>query len=50
MTTEAPAVVEKQQQVEKLLTDILRLMEFPARLDFKDLSDGSLAVAMHFTA
>ena len=43
------AAVEKQQQVEKLLGDILTLMEFPARLDFKDLSDGSLAVAMHFT-
>jgi predicted RNA-binding protein Jag len=41
--------VEKQQQVEKLLTDILTLMQFPARLDFKDAADGSLAVAMHFT-
>lgn len=42
--------MEKQQQVEKLLGDILSLMEFPARLDFKDLADGSLAVAVHFTA
>src|SRR5438132_1092745 len=24
-------------------------MEYPARLDFKDAEDGSLAVAMHFT-
>ena len=40
--------MEKQQQVEKLLGDILKLMEFPARLDFKDGADGSLAVAMHF--
>lgn len=48
MTTEG-AGVEKQLQVEKLLGDILRLMEFPARLDFKDATDGSLAVAVHFT-
>lgn len=41
--------MEKQPQVEKLLTDILALMQFPARLDFKDATDGSLAVAMHFT-
>ncbi len=40
--------MEKQQQVEKLLGDILTLMEYPARLDFKDADDGSLAVAMHF--
>ena len=42
--------MERQQQVEKLLTDILVLMDFPARLDFKDAVDGSLAVALHFTA
>lgn len=41
--------MEKQQQVEKLLTEILALMQYPARLDFKDAADGSLAVAMHFT-
>ena len=41
--------LEKQQQVEKLLSEILALMQFPARLDFKDAADGSLAVAMHFT-
>ena len=40
--------MEKQQQVEKLLSEILALMQFPARLDFKDAADGSLAVAMHF--
>jgi len=40
--------LEKQQQVEKLLGDILTLMQYPARLDFKDAADGSLAVAMHF--
>lgn len=35
-------------RVEKLLTDILGLMGSPARLDFKDASDGSLSVALHF--
>jgi hypothetical protein len=36
--------------VERLLTDILGLMGFPARLDFKDAADGSLSVALHFEA
>jgi hypothetical protein len=36
--------------VERLLTDILGLMGFPARLEFQDASDGSLAVALHFEA
>ncbi|MFY0562333.1 hypothetical protein ACN28E_00710 [Archangium lansingense] len=35
-------------RAERLLTDILGLMGFPARLDFKDASDGSLSVALHF--
>jgi len=35
-------------RVERLLTDILGLMGCPARLDFKDASDGSLSVALHF--
>ncbi|HSP80525.1 MAG TPA: hypothetical protein VLQ93_18475 [Myxococcaceae bacterium] len=34
-------------RVERLLTDILGLMGCPARLDFKDASDGSLSVALH---
>jgi predicted RNA-binding protein Jag len=37
-------------RVERLLTDILGLMGFPARLEFQDASDGSLAVALHFEA
>jgi hypothetical protein len=36
--------------VERLLTDILGLMGYPARLEFQDASDGSLAVALHFDA
>ncbi len=35
-------------RVERLLTDILGMMGFPARIDFKDASDGSLSVALHF--
>ncbi|MFB1480509.1 hypothetical protein [Corallococcus sp. RDP092CA] len=35
-------------RVEKLLTDILGLMGFPARLDLLDAADGSLSVALHF--
>lgn len=44
----APASAELRPRVERLLSDILGLMGFPARLDFKDASDGSLCVALHF--
>ncbi|MBU8897222.1 hypothetical protein KRR26_16525 [Corallococcus sp. M34] len=37
-------------RVERLLTDILGLMGFPARLEMQDASDGSLSVALHFDA
>lgn len=43
---EAPAP-DKRPAVEALLTDIFRLMEYPVTLDFKDLTDGSLGVALH---
>lgn len=39
-----------RSRVERLLTDILGLMGYPARLEFQDASDGSLAVALHFDA
>jgi hypothetical protein len=39
---------DHRAQVEELLGSILRLMDFPARLDFKDMSDGALGVAVHF--
>ncbi len=39
---------DKRAQVERLLTDILNLMESPAELAFKDAEDGSLAVAVRF--
>jgi predicted RNA-binding protein Jag len=41
---------ELRARVERLLTDTLGLMGFPARLDFKDGADGSLSVALHFEA
>ena len=37
-------------QVEALLGDVFKLMEYPAKLDFKDMPDGSLGVAVHFDA
>ena len=42
----APA--DKRPQVETLLGDVFRLMEYPAKLEFKDMPDGSLGVAVHF--
>lgn len=39
---------DKRPQVETLLGDVFKLMEYPARLEFKDLADGSLGVAVHF--
>jgi predicted RNA-binding protein Jag len=48
-STPAPAGgADIRPRVERLLTDILAMMGFPARLDFKDASDGSLSVALHF--
>lgn len=46
----AVAVVpaDKRPQVEALLGDVFKLMDYPAKLDFKDMPDGSLGVAVHF--
>lgn len=46
LTTTAP--IDKRPQVEELLTEVFRLMEYPAKLEFKDMPDGSLGVAVHF--
>ena len=51
--TEAAAVIstapeDKRPQVETLLGDVFRLMDYPVKLEFKDLPDGSLGVAVHF--
>lgn len=39
---------DKRPQVEHLLAEVFKLMEYPTRLDFKDMPDGSLGVACHF--
>lgn len=39
---------DKRPQVELLLGDVFRLMDYPATLDFKDMPDGSLGVSVHF--
>lgn len=44
----APPGPDKREQVEVLLRDMLRLMDYPAKLEFKDMSDGGLGVAVHF--
>lgn len=46
--TAAPQPIT-QPQVEGLLNDVFKLMEYPATLEFKDMTDGSLAVAVHFS-
>ncbi|PZR11103.1 MAG: hypothetical protein DI536_18370 [Archangium gephyra] len=42
------AVDTKREQTETLLADVFKLMEYPAKLEFKDMTDGSLGVAVHF--
>ncbi len=49
-TQPAPAGGDTRARVERLLIDILGLMGYPARLEYQDASDGSLAVALHFQA
>ncbi len=39
---------DKRAQVEQLLADILRLAEWPARVELRDGADGGIAVAVHF--
>lgn len=37
-------------QVQALLSDVFRLMEYPATFDFKDMPDGGIGVALHFAS
>lgn len=41
-------VVNHRPQVEAFLGSMLKLMNYPATLDFKDMPDGALGVAVHF--
>jgi predicted RNA-binding protein Jag len=46
---EVPALTaDKRETSEKLLAEVFRLMEYPAKLEFKDMPDGSLGVNVHF--
>src|SRR4051812_25436122 len=47
-TDDAGLLAAKRSQAETLLTDMLRLMDYPAKLDFKDMPDGGIGVAVHF--
>ncbi len=42
------SAADKRMQVDALLTEILKRMGYPARLEFKDMADGGLGVAVHF--
>jgi hypothetical protein len=49
--SEVPALTaDKRETSEKLLAEVFRLMEYPAKLEFKDMPDGSLGVNVHFEA
>lgn len=48
LTPPPPKDPARQATVEALLTDIFRMMEYPARVELKDAEDGGLAVAVHF--
>lgn len=40
---------ERKAQVEALVTGIFQHMEYPARLELKDMPDGGIGVAVHFS-
>lgn len=42
------ATADKRAESETLLKEVFALMEYPAKLEFKDLPDGALGVAVHF--
>ena len=42
------ATADKRAESETLLKEVFALMEYPAKLEFKDLADGALGVAVHF--
>jgi hypothetical protein len=44
----SPEAAPHRPQAEALLRGLFRLMEYPARLDFRDMPDGALGVAVHF--
>jgi predicted RNA-binding protein Jag len=47
-TSQGPSAEDKRAQAEGALTEVLRLMGLPGRLDAKDAADGSISIALHF--
>lgn len=43
-----PASPERKTQVEALVRGILQHMDYPARMDMKDMPDGGIGIALHF--
>lgn len=43
-----PASPERKAQVTSLVEGILKHMEYPARLELKDMPDGGIGIAVHF--
>lgn len=43
-----PASPERKTQVEALVRGILQHMDYPARMDLKDMPDGGIGIALHF--
>lgn len=43
-----PASPERKAQVEALVKGILQHMDYPARLETKDMPDGGIGIALHF--
>lgn len=48
MSDAIPVPADQRPQVQALLDTIFKLMDYPARLDFRDMPDGALGVAVHF--
>jgi predicted RNA-binding protein Jag len=44
-----PVSIDHRPRVEELLKEIFALMKYPATLEFKDMPDGALGVAVHFS-
>lgn len=48
MAVTGPAPAERKVQAETLVRGILTHMDYPARLELKDMPDGGIGIAMHF--
>lgn len=48
VTPVTPAPVERKAEAEKLVQGIFQHMDYPARLELKDMPDGGIGIACHF--